>query len=107
MKQQDRVTELFDKYNLLALPVVDEEAQAGGRDHGGRHHFRAEAEIGVTRDNPEPVQARIYIVFLGGPRAGIYHRDGGQRCRRNSTYSQAGARWGYLPLWTLCRSPCC
>ncbi len=29
-EQQDRVTELFDKYNLLALPVVDEEGKLTG-----------------------------------------------------------------------------
>ncbi len=29
-EQQDRVTELFDKYNLLALPVVDEERRLAG-----------------------------------------------------------------------------
>src|SRR5712692_3387074 len=29
-EQQDRVTELFDKYNLLALPVVDEEHKLAG-----------------------------------------------------------------------------
>ncbi len=29
-EQQDRVTELFDKYNLLALPVVDEERKLTG-----------------------------------------------------------------------------
>jgi magnesium transporter len=29
-EQQDRVTELFDKYNLLALPVVDEERKLAG-----------------------------------------------------------------------------
>ena len=29
-EQQDRVTELFDKYNLLALPVVDEQGKLAG-----------------------------------------------------------------------------
>ena len=29
-EQQDRMTELFDKYNLLALPVVDEERKLSG-----------------------------------------------------------------------------
>ena len=29
-ERQDRVTELFDKYNLLALPVVDEEKKLAG-----------------------------------------------------------------------------
>ena len=29
-EQQDRVTELFDKYNLLALPVVDDEGSLAG-----------------------------------------------------------------------------
>jgi Mg/Co/Ni transporter MgtE len=29
-EQQDRVTELFDKYNLLALPVVDERGKLIG-----------------------------------------------------------------------------
>ncbi len=29
-EKQDRVTELFDKYNLLTLPVVDEEGQLAG-----------------------------------------------------------------------------
>jgi magnesium transporter len=29
-EQQDRVTELFDKYNLLTLPVVDEEGRLAG-----------------------------------------------------------------------------
>ena len=29
-EQQDRVTELFDKYNLLALPVVDEDQKLAG-----------------------------------------------------------------------------
>jgi len=29
-EQQDRVTELFDKYNLLALPVVDELGKLAG-----------------------------------------------------------------------------
>jgi Mg/Co/Ni transporter MgtE len=29
-ERQDRVTELFDKYNLLALPVVDEERKLAG-----------------------------------------------------------------------------
>src|SRR5580698_3905135 len=29
-EQQDRVTELFDKYNLLALPVVNEEGKLAG-----------------------------------------------------------------------------
>ena len=27
---QDRVTELFDKYNLLTLPVVDEDGKLAG-----------------------------------------------------------------------------
>ena len=27
---QDRVTEFFDKYNLLTLPVVDEEGKLAG-----------------------------------------------------------------------------
>jgi Mg/Co/Ni transporter MgtE len=29
-EHQDRVTELFDKYNLLTLPVVDEERRLAG-----------------------------------------------------------------------------
>ena len=29
-EQQERVTELFDKYNLLALPVVDAEGKLTG-----------------------------------------------------------------------------
>jgi Mg/Co/Ni transporter MgtE len=29
-ERQDRVTDLFDKYNLLALPVVDERGQLAG-----------------------------------------------------------------------------
>ena len=29
-EQQDRITEMFDKYNLLALPVVDEEGKLAG-----------------------------------------------------------------------------
>jgi len=29
-ERQDRVTELFDKYNLLALPVVDEDGRLTG-----------------------------------------------------------------------------
>ena len=29
-EQQDRITELFDKYNLLALPVVDEDRKLTG-----------------------------------------------------------------------------
>jgi Mg/Co/Ni transporter MgtE len=29
-EQQDRVTELFDKYNLLALPVVDGDRKLAG-----------------------------------------------------------------------------
>jgi len=29
-ERQERVTELFDKYNLLALPVVDEEHKLAG-----------------------------------------------------------------------------
>jgi Mg/Co/Ni transporter MgtE len=29
-ERQDRVTELFDKYNLLALPVVDEDRKLSG-----------------------------------------------------------------------------
>ena len=29
-ERQDRVTELFDKYNLLALPVVDEHDKLTG-----------------------------------------------------------------------------
>ena len=29
-EKQDRVTELFDKYNLLTLPVVDEEGKLAG-----------------------------------------------------------------------------
>jgi magnesium transporter len=29
-ESQDRVTELFDKYNLLSLPVVDEEGKLAG-----------------------------------------------------------------------------
>jgi magnesium transporter len=29
-EKQDRITELFDKYNLLALPVVDEEGKLSG-----------------------------------------------------------------------------
>jgi magnesium transporter len=29
-ENRDRVTELFDKYNLLALPVVDEEGKLAG-----------------------------------------------------------------------------
>jgi magnesium transporter len=29
-KSQNRVTELFDKYNLLTLPVVDEEGKLAG-----------------------------------------------------------------------------
>ncbi|MGH9718902.1 MAG: CBS domain-containing protein, partial [Bryobacteraceae bacterium] len=29
-EKRDRITELFDKYNLLALPVVDEEGRLAG-----------------------------------------------------------------------------
>ncbi len=29
-EDQDRITELFDKYNLLALPVVDEDGKLAG-----------------------------------------------------------------------------
>jgi Mg/Co/Ni transporter MgtE len=29
-EHQDRITELFDKYNLLTLPVVDEDGKLGG-----------------------------------------------------------------------------
>ena len=29
-EKQDRVTELFDKYNLLTLPVVDEDGKLAG-----------------------------------------------------------------------------
>ena len=29
-EHRDRITELFDKYNLLALPVVDEERKLTG-----------------------------------------------------------------------------
>ncbi len=29
-EKQDRVTEIFDKYNLLTLPVVDEEGKLAG-----------------------------------------------------------------------------
>jgi Mg/Co/Ni transporter MgtE len=29
-ERQDRVTELFDKYNLLTLPVVDDEGKLAG-----------------------------------------------------------------------------
>jgi Mg/Co/Ni transporter MgtE len=29
-EKQDRVTEIFDKYNLLALPVVDEDGKLAG-----------------------------------------------------------------------------
>ena len=38
-EKQDRITELFDKYNLLTLPVIDDGGQAGGRDHRRRNHF--------------------------------------------------------------------
>jgi len=30
MEKQERLTELFDKYNLLTLPVVDEEGKLSG-----------------------------------------------------------------------------
>jgi magnesium transporter len=29
-ERQDRVTEIFDKYNLLTLPVVDEDGKLAG-----------------------------------------------------------------------------
>ena len=29
-EKQDRITEIFDKYNLLALPVVDESGKLAG-----------------------------------------------------------------------------
>ena len=29
-EKQDRVTEIFDKYNLLTLPVVDEDGKLAG-----------------------------------------------------------------------------
>ncbi len=29
-EKQDRITELFDKYNLLTLPVADEEGKLAG-----------------------------------------------------------------------------
>ena len=29
-ERQDRITELFDKYNLLALPVMDDEGKLAG-----------------------------------------------------------------------------
>ena len=29
-EKQDRITELFDKYNLLTLPVVDEDGKLAG-----------------------------------------------------------------------------
>ena len=29
-EQQDRVTEVFDKYNLLTLPVVDDDGKLAG-----------------------------------------------------------------------------
>jgi len=29
-EKQDRITEIFDKYNLLALPVLDESGRLAG-----------------------------------------------------------------------------
>ena len=40
-EQQDRVTELFDKYNLLALPVVNEHRKLTGVITARRYHHRA------------------------------------------------------------------
>ena len=42
-ERQDRVTETFDKYNLLTLPVVDEDGRLAGA-------ITADDVISVLRD---------------------------------------------------------
>ena len=96
-ERQDRITELFDKYNLLTLPGDRRRGQAGGRDHRRRNHFAVEGKVSrVLKRFRYQIAIFLSVIGPGLITANVDNDSGGI-----FTYSQAGAKYGYLPLWTL------
>ena len=122
---QEEVTEVVARYNLLAVPVVDEEGHLEGHRHRRRRHRHAAAAPVEDQDaahlrpdlrDPGAVRARVLsltpravnrvrlaaILGVLGPGlvSGFADNDAGGI----STYSVAGARYGYELLWVLLAS---
>ena len=98
-EKENNLTEIFDKYNLLALPVVDHGWETGRRDHRGRHYFRPQAQVtDFSMPKRLRTQAAIFLSVLG---PGLITANVDNDAGGIYTYSAAGAKYGYLPLWTL------
>jgi Mg/Co/Ni transporter MgtE len=70
-ERQDRITELFDKYNLLTLPVIDAEGKLAGV-------ITADEIISLLREKYEGKMLkrfRYQIAIFFGHRPGTYHRQ--------------------------------
>ncbi len=102
---QDRVTETVRQIQSAGAAGGGRRRQAGRRDHGRRHHFRAEAEVSGCRKllSRFRYQIAVFLAVLGpgfitamvdNDSGGIYHLFGGRRA------STATCRCG-----RCCRSP--
>ena len=63
-EKQDRITELFDKYNLLTLPVVDEDGKLAGINTA--IYSRTGEYAGIGFATPSNLVRRVVEGALGG-----------------------------------------
>ena len=105
-EKQDRVTELFDKYNLLTLPVVDEDGKLAGVITADDIISVLEAEV-TDAEIPEPLPLpprgllRRARARASSPPSSITMPAASSPTRRRAR-SSAICRCG-----RCCRSPCC
>jgi len=96
----DRITELFDKYNLLALRLR-RGTQAGWVSQRTTS-FRPAGEIDMRDANMEPRNVwkrfRYHIAILRGDRAGVHHGPGRHDAGGILTIRRPALSFGYLPL---------
>ena len=99
------VAELFDRFNLLSLPVVDRRRRARGRHHGGRRGGlaargrRARGGAHVRQWFEGRWRRLVVLAAVVGP--GIITANVDNDAGGITTYSLAGAIYGYRLLWTV------
>ena len=95
------VIEMFDKYNLLSLPVIGEDYTLAGVITAGKVRDIISKIAGAGNEVvPAVVEAGpVFLLAVLGP--GFITSSVDNEAGGILTYSQAAAQYGYLLLWTL------